>query len=254
MFGVVYVALFPASNVPPVAALYQSYVPPGAVAVNVAGVLAHTDTPAAVGAAGGGFTVIVYEFGVPAQPFTVGITVMVAVTGLLPVLVAVNASTLPVPLATRPIDGSELVQVYVAPAGVLVKLAAGTVALLHTVIFAGTVTVAVGFTVIVYVTGDPVQPLAVAVTAMVAVNGEEVVLVAVNAAILPMPLAARPIDGSELVHVNVPPAGVLVNVVPATVPLLHTVSLAGTLAIASGFTVTVAVAVPMQPLVLPVTT
>ena len=51
--------LFDCSKVPPLAALYQSTVlPPGAVALNVAGsVLAHAATFEAVGAAGFAFTV-----------------------------------------------------------------------------------------------------------------------------------------------------------------------------------------------------
>jgi len=45
------------------------------------------------------------------------------------------------------------------------------------------------------VTGPPPQPDAVGVTVMVAVIGALVVLVAVKAGILPVPLAARPIAG-----------------------------------------------------------
>ena len=59
---------------------------------------------------GVGFTVIVKVAGVPGQPFAVGVTVTVAVTGVLPVLVAVNAPMLPLPLAARPIEGVEFVQ------------------------------------------------------------------------------------------------------------------------------------------------
>ena len=72
----------------------------------------------------------------------------------------------------------------------------------------GTVTAGVGFTVMVYVTGEPVQPLAVGVTVMVAVTGEPVVLVAVKAGVFPVPEAANPMVGSELVQLNVAPAGV----------------------------------------------
>lgn len=82
---------------------------------------------------------------------------MVAVTGVLPVLVAVNDGTLPVPLAGRPIEGSELVQSKVPPAGVLVKLAAATVPPLQMLVLAGTVVVGAGFTVTVD-TAVPVQP------------------------------------------------------------------------------------------------
>jgi hypothetical protein len=50
-----------------------------------------------------GLTVIVNDCGVPAQPSNEGVTVIVAIAGDAPVLVAVNDVILPVPLATRPI-------------------------------------------------------------------------------------------------------------------------------------------------------
>jgi hypothetical protein len=59
-------------------------------------------------AVGVGFTVMVNVRGVPVHsvpPFRkLGVTVIVAVTGALVVLVAVNEAMLPVPLAPRPID------------------------------------------------------------------------------------------------------------------------------------------------------
>jgi hypothetical protein len=74
---------------------------------------------------------------------------MVAVIGAVVVFVAVNAGTFPVPFIPNPILVSEFVQVKLPPEGVLTKFVAATAALLQTVIFAGTVTVGVGFTVIV---------------------------------------------------------------------------------------------------------
>jgi hypothetical protein len=47
-------------------------------------------------------TVIVKLWGVPTQPFAVGVTVIVAVTGLALPFVAVKAGILPVPLAAKP--------------------------------------------------------------------------------------------------------------------------------------------------------
>lgn len=87
--------------------------------------------------------------GIPVQLFTKGVTVIVADIGLVPELDAVNAAISPDPLADKPIAVLELVQVNVPPVGVLVKFDAGTFPLLHIVIFAGTVTVGVGFTAIV---------------------------------------------------------------------------------------------------------
>jgi hypothetical protein len=85
----------------------------------------------------------VYEDGVPLTPFTVGVTVIVAVIAVVPVFVAVNDGIFPEPLAAIPIAVLEFVQAKVPPAGVLIKLVAATAPLLVTVMFAGTVTVGV---------------------------------------------------------------------------------------------------------------
>ena len=61
-------------------------------------------------------------------------------------------------------------------------------------------------TVMVNVNGDPVQPLAAGITVMVAITGLVVVLVAVKEAILPAPLAARPIEVVLLVQLKMVPA------------------------------------------------
>ena len=52
---------------------------------------------------------------VPEHPLAVGVTVMVAVTGALVLLVAKNALISPVPVAANPIEVVLLVQVYVVP-------------------------------------------------------------------------------------------------------------------------------------------
>ena len=49
-----------------------------------------------------GFTAIVNVAGVPAQPFAVGVTVIVEVIGDVPALVAVYAGIFPVPLVPKP--------------------------------------------------------------------------------------------------------------------------------------------------------
>ena len=74
---------------------------------------------------------------------------IVAVTGNEVLFVPVNEGVFPVPLEASPIDASEFVQEKVAPGVVLVKLEAAIVAPLQTVIFAGTVTLGPGFTVMV---------------------------------------------------------------------------------------------------------
>jgi hypothetical protein len=48
--------------------------------------------------------------GVPPQPPATGVTVIVDIMIVAPVLVAVNAGILPVPLAATPIDGALFVQ------------------------------------------------------------------------------------------------------------------------------------------------
>jgi len=52
---------------------------------------------------GVGFTVIIYEEAVPVHPLTEGVTVIVALIGVVPGLVAVNEAIFPVPLEANPI-------------------------------------------------------------------------------------------------------------------------------------------------------
>jgi hypothetical protein len=88
-------------------------------------------------------------FGVPGQPATVGVTVMVPVIATPVIFVATNAGVFPAPDTASPIAGLELVHVNVPPAGVLVNTDAEMLPPLQIVMFAGTITVGVGFTVIV---------------------------------------------------------------------------------------------------------
>jgi len=89
----------------------------------------------------------------------------------------------------------------VAPLVGLLKLVVVRDPPLHTVIFAGTLTVGVGFTVMLYVEGVPIQVLAVGVTSMVAVMGFALVLEALKPAMSPDPLAANPMAVLLLVQV-----------------------------------------------------
>jgi hypothetical protein len=84
---------------------------------------------------------------------------------------------------------------------------------------------------------------------MVAVTGAAVALVPTKDAMLPVPLAARPIDGVLFVQLYtiVPPVVGLLNVTAATDAPLHTVWLATAFTVAVGFTVIVKViGVPVQ--------
>jgi hypothetical protein len=63
-----------------------------------------------------GFTVIVKVIGVPLQLLEfekIGVTVIVALTGAFPVLVAINEGMSPVPLAANPMEVAVLVQLKV---------------------------------------------------------------------------------------------------------------------------------------------
>ncbi len=62
-------------------------------------------------------------------------TVMKAVIGTLVLLMATNAGILPVPLAGRPMEGFELVQLKTEPGGIPEKETALVVAPLQTTIF-----------------------------------------------------------------------------------------------------------------------
>ena len=64
---------------------------------------------------GEGLTVMVNVSGMPGQPAADGVTVIVAVTGALLVLIAVNAGIFPLPEAAKPIDVLLFVQLKVVP-------------------------------------------------------------------------------------------------------------------------------------------
>jgi len=189
---------------PMVALLFvQAYVVPATGPVKFTAIVAaplHNVWSATLSTVGVGFTVMVKVSGVPGQPFAVGVTVTVDVTGALPVLVAVKVAILPLPEPAKPMDASLLVQAYVVPATGFVKLTAVVVAPLHKVWSLTLSTEGVGFTVMVNVSTGPGQPLAVGVTVTVAVTGALPVFVAVKVPILPLPEAAKPMEASLFVH------------------------------------------------------
>ena len=76
--------------------------------------------------------IVVPEVGGPGQAPNTGVTVIVAITGELVALVAVNAAILPVPLAARPIDVVLFVQLNTVPGGVPEKVIVVVEAPLHT--------------------------------------------------------------------------------------------------------------------------
>ena len=132
----------------------------------------------------------------------VGVTVIVAVTGAVPALDAVNAAIVPVPFVARPMEPSELVQLYVPPGTDPEKVTVLVGVPLQTVWFDTGLTVGPGFTVIVKDAGVPlhVSPALVTegVTVIVATTGFVPALFAGNDKIWPVPFAASPMVGSEL--------------------------------------------------------
>ena len=176
---------------------------------------------------------------------------IVAVTGAVVVLVAVNDAISPVPLAARPIDVVLFVQLYTVPGADPVNVTAVVGAPLQTDWLLTGSTFGVGFTVMVKLISGPVQltPLLVntGVTVMVATTGAVPLLIAVNDAMLPLPDAARPIVGTLFVQLKVVPVTGLVKFTAVVGELLQTTWLATGLAVGVGFTVMVKVlAGPVQ--------
>ena len=182
--------------------LVQLYTVPATAPVKFTAVVLaplHTTWSAGSTTVGVGLTVIVKLSAVPLHPPNTGVTVIVATTGATPPFTAANAPILPVPEAASPIDGVSLIQLKVAPP-VPTKFTAVVLAPLHTTWSAGSVTVAVGLTVIVNTSGVPLHPANTGVTVIVARTGTAPPFTAAKAAMLPLPLAARPIDGVSFVQ------------------------------------------------------
>ena len=99
----------------------------------------------------------------------------------------------------------------------------------------------------------PTQVANVGVIVIVETIGLAVTLVAVKIGVLVTPLAAKPIAVFEFVHVNEAPAGVLANVFAGTEAPAQTTTFASAVTVGNGFTVTVEMAVLLQPDVVPVT-
>lgn len=76
-------------------------------------------------------TTLSLNTGMYASPAFTVVVVIVAVTGLVPVFIALNEAILPVPLAAKPMPGALFTQLYVFP--VPVKLIAAVAAPLATV-------------------------------------------------------------------------------------------------------------------------
>ena len=200
---------------------------------------------------GVGFMVMVYVSGVPGHPLAAGVMVISAIAGEMPLLVALKTGMLPVPLVASPFAGMLLVHVNVVPAPTGLETGVASVTSpLQYIWFKIALTVGVGFTVIVKVSGVPTHPLAAGVIVISATEGESPVLVALKNGMLPVPLAARPFAGMLLVHVNVVPAptGLETGIARVTSPLQYVGSRIE-LTVGVGFMVMVYVSgVPGHPL------
>ena len=146
---------------------------------------------------GAGFTVIVKLAAIPEQVPKVGVTVIIDVIAEPVEFVAVKEAMFPFPVTPNPVAVLLFDQEYVAPE-VPEKVTAVVACPAHKVWLLGVVTVGVGLIVYVKVRVVPEQEPEVGVAVIVLVIGDAVAFVAVNAAILPFPLAPKPIAVFEL--------------------------------------------------------
>jgi len=153
--------------------------------------------------AGVGLTTTVAVIAAPTQPFAVGVTVKLTVTGALVVFVSVP-EILPEPVAAMPVTVAVLflVHAYVVPLTAPVK-AIVVIAVAEQIVCEDGVAMAfgVGLTKTVAVIGVPVQPFADGVIVKVTVIGAFVVFVSVPE-MLPLPLAAMPVTVAVLSRVH----------------------------------------------------
>lgn len=209
-------------------------------------------------AMGKGFTVIVKFTGAPEQPLAVGVTVITPEILAFVVFVPVNAG-IDAPLfdAPRPIAVLLLAQAKVTPVdGELTNVTAVEGLPAQIVWLAGGVAVGVGFTVIVNVLELPLHPPEVGVIVIVATTFVEPVFTALKDPILPLPLAASPIDGVLFVQLKMVFGTFSVeakSMEPVATPL-QTVIGETVLTVGFGFTVIVKVTgLPAQPFAVGVT-
>jgi hypothetical protein len=197
---------------------------------------------------GVGFTVIVRLPDGPAQPFAVGVTVIVAVTGVLPLFVAEKEAIFPVPLPASPIEGVLFVHAYVVPDTPPLKLILPVAAPLHLVRLVSGFSVGVGFTRMVNISFGPVQPLAVGDTVIVAITGDNVLLIAAKAEMFPVPEAGNPMLLLLFVQAYVVPDTPLPKFMAVVFTPLHTAWSATVLTVGIGLTVIVKLlVVPTHP-------
>ena len=134
------------SNVPPVSASNQLMTPVPVAARFTVPPGAQTESSVTEVMDGWFAMVIVKVIGVPTQVPTVGVTVIVPDMGPAVAFVAVKDGISPVPLAARPMDGLEFVQLKVAPGVELVNVIGVVAELAQKYWLATASAVGVGFT------------------------------------------------------------------------------------------------------------
>lgn len=159
---------------------------------------------------GVGFTRIVNADVVPWQPLAIGVTEIVAVTGLWPVLAALNGAISPVPDVASPIDPSLLFQLNVVLLTGPDRFITEVLSALQIAMSETELTVAVGFMVTIKFLVLPVQPLATGVTVTMPVATVSLLFVPSKVDMKFVPEDARPIVVLLLLQLYV---------VPETVPL-----------------------------------
>jgi hypothetical protein len=158
---------------------------------------------------------------VPGHPLAEGVTVIVAVTGALVVLIAVNDGIFPLPLAAKPIAVLLFIQIKAVPLTAPVKLMALVAVALQTAWLAGSATLGVGLTVMVKLCTAPGHPFAAGVTIIVAVTGALVRLMAVKDGIFPVPPDAKPMEVLLFVQVKLVPITAPVKLTALVADALH---------------------------------
>ena len=149
--------------------------------------------------------------------------VIVDVIGTPVLLVAVNDGMDPLPLTAKPIAGLLLTQEYTVPGTLPVKFTAVLLVPAQRVWSDTAFTDGIGLTVIVNDLGVPLVTPSVGVTMIVATTGVLPLFTAVKEAILPVPLAARPIEVLLLTQLKMVPEMELTNTTVLVVDPLHTV-------------------------------
>lgn len=201
---------------------------------------------------GAGATVITKDCVAALQPFSVAVSVMVPEISPEVVFVPVKEGVELFPLPPRPMAVLLFVQLIVA-AGVELNVTAAKVSPTQWLTLATGAITGRGFTVMVKVTGVPVQPLRTGVIVMVDTSAVDPLFTVVNAGMVLLPEAATPVAVELLVQFSVVPAGVPWSVVTGmATPGQNTIFETGE-AEGTGFTVMVEVAVFEQPPIVPVT-